>query len=466
MIDSEVGRGGAAVIYKAKDQQTDTWVAIKHLMLPEQFEPHQREHMIQRFMNECRLMQFLDHPNIMKVFDAFEENNQHYMVMEFLKGVNLKDLLTRLKPTHTDLLMLLEQIAGVLEYAHSRTIAHRDIKPDNIMLVRPQNQLQVKLLDFGIARLEVSQRLTTDGTLLGTLAYMSPEQLQNSHNITHQTDIYSLGVVMYELFTGQLPFNAPTPALAILQIFSHEATPVMELNPTVGPDLNELIMTCMNKHIHNRFASADLLRRRVRELLNAVYLKGLTPTAQSEPGLAKIRSFEDFRLIEIFEKLYQNTFSGECLVWNAFQESKLFFAAGCLRGIETRKRQLEGFEALSDVVCWEAGNFCCTPSAPAQLDQFGLEMPALLSRLKETQKEFRLLWDDYQDLDLPELIQKPSASDRFGSVAQMLLEALEKGMCIGQLYTLIPNSRLEILAGIKELEDRQFIFINRERNHL
>ena len=462
LIESVLGKGGTATVYSAYDQQAERQVALKHLTLSPQQDERTQTHHIHRFLNEGRLMQFLDHPNIMQVYDAFEEAGQYYMAMEYLKGVTLKELMTRLKPSQTDLIHIFEQIAEVLDYAHSRTIVHRDIKPENIMLVRQEGCLQVKLVDFGIARLEVSQRLTSEGMLLGTIAYMSPEQLQNSHNITHQSDIYSLGVVMYELLGGRLPFPADSPAAAIMKIFSREPVSVMNLNTEVGPDLNQIVMTSINKFMEHRFSSAHLLQRQLRALREHITQTGITPMAADELVFPRIYSFVDLRLLDAFISLNQHQFTGRCLVWNAFQETALFFNQGQICGIQTRHRQLDPFDALCDLICWEAGNFYCQAEPVVPSEVFDLDMVTLLPTLKEIQNEFLMLWDDYHDLDIPELIRTASASDKFGEVAQLLFEVIEKNVCIGQLYTLLPFSRIEVLTGIKELHDRQFIFVARE----
>lgn len=468
-IEKRLGQGGVACVYLARDQRQNTQVAIKHLVLPPELAEYEREHQIQRFLNEGRLMQFLDHPNIMQLWDSFEENGEYYLVMEYLDGLSLEELKSRPSLSQLHWVQVFEQIADALDYAHQRLIVHRDIKPSNVMLVRQDGRVQIKLLDFGIARLETDQRMTTDGSLLGSVAYMSPEQLQNSHNINHQTDLYSLGVLMYEMLSGALPFSADSPAAAIVQIFSQEPVPVMQRKPEIGADLNQIVMICLNKFMEHRFASMGQLRRQLRAL-RAVMAQAGDAYAAREMYLPRIRPFVEMRLLDAFEALIGRQFTGYCQVWNAFQECRVFFHQGQIHGIEAFGRQIEPFDALCDAICWQAGNFYyrAQDSGPEDSPEnsFGLGMDVLLTTLKEVRSEFVGLWQDYQDLDIPEVIQTPSPRDQFGETAKVLLEVLEKNMCIGQLYSLLPFSRPKILTGIKELHDRQFIFITREQSQL
>lgn len=464
LIKEQLGQGGNAFVYLAQELESERWVAIKHLTLGAQLQEFEKGNLIKRFLIEANLMQSLSHPHIMTVYEHFEIDGHYFMVMEYLKGLTLKEIMNRTQLGHRELLILIEQVLGALEYAHGQRIVHRDIKPDNIMVIRQNNQIIAKLLDFGIARLEFNQQLTTDGALLGTIAYMSPEQLQNSHNITHQTDIYSIGIVLYELFTHQLPYVAENPGLAILQILGQEPVSPIDHNSAVGQDINQIILACMSKYPHHRFASCHLLQKLIQELIQKGYSQGVQPDAQSEPCLPKIREFEEFRFLELLETLLEKGFSGSCCVWNAFQEGELYLRQGKVISFKSRNMRLDILPSLADIVCWQAGNFYLQTDVSPIEDELQLETPILLPLLKESFLNFKILWEDYHDYDLPEKIAPMIDLERFSPVAREILPILDSGLCIGQIYTLLPYTRTDILKGIKELEDRQYIFIERIRD--
>ncbi len=238
----------------------------------------------------------------------------------------------------------------------------------------------------------------------------------------------------------------------------------IEHNSAVGQDINQIILTCMSKFPNHRFASCDLLQRLIRKLIHNGYSQGLQPDAQSELVLPRLRQFEEFRFLELLETLLRNDFSGVCNVWNAFQECEIRMKQGQIRSVQARNSGLEPLKALTDVVCWEAGNFYLNPEISESPDNIDLEATDALDHLKASYKEFRILWEDYHDYDLPELIMEVSDYDRFSPVVSDLVPVLDTELCLGQIYALLPYSRTEILNGLKELEDRQYIFIERIRD--
>jgi len=268
-LKEEIGRGGMGVVYKAEDPARKTEVAIKELQL--NASDQNAQEMIDRFRREAHTGGLLKHPGIVSVIEAGAEADRHYLVMELLNGQTLKDILAHGEAfSETTLLDLLIQSCEALAYAHQAGVVHRDIKPDNI-LITPQHQ--IKIMDFGIARMNTSEHFmlqTQAGTMLGTLSYMSPEQLQDSAMVDHRADIFSLGVVFYEIYTGQLPFEGESMGKTIMNILSQEPTPPLSHNPKLRPELNTLILRMLHKRRGERYQQMTDVANDLRQLLQKI----------------------------------------------------------------------------------------------------------------------------------------------------------------------------------------------------
>lgn len=221
-ILSELGQGGMATVFKAKEVETGKLVAVKALRYADR-------DLEARFALEIKIHSRLKHVNIVEAIDCLEVDGRAYFVMELLEGIDLEQLIVKKKRLDDvrDIGVVLSQICDCLEYAHDEGVIHRDVKPENIILVFQNGQTVVKVLDFGVARLyEDLQRLTKDGIVLGSPAYMSPEQCMGL-KLDPRADIYSLGVVAYELVTGSLPYNAKLP----LDMMDFHCSPEKEPTP-------------------------------------------------------------------------------------------------------------------------------------------------------------------------------------------------------------------------------------------
>lgn len=249
-IERELGKGAMGAVYVGKDPKISRAVAIKTMALSQEFEADELEEVKERFFREAETAGRLTHPNIVTIYDAGDEHDLAYIAMEFLKGENLSkyikaDTLLPIK----QVLSLIQRSAGGIDYAHQHNVVHRDIKPANIMWDRKSDTL--KITDFGIARITDSSKTKT-GMVLGTPSYMSPEQLAGK-KVTGQSDIFSLGVMLFQMVTGKLPFTGDSMASLMYKI-ANEAHPAPEsINPNIPRCVTVIINRAMAKDIDKRY---------------------------------------------------------------------------------------------------------------------------------------------------------------------------------------------------------------------
>src|SRR3954471_12001244 len=258
-IESEIGRGGMSVVYQGRDRRLNRPVAIKVL-------PPELAHdaaIRARFTREAQMAAQLTHAHIVPIYDVGEQDGLAYFVMAIVHGGNLGTLLTREPRQPVDeARRLLAEVADALAYAHLRGVIHRDIKPDNILL--DENSGRAMVTDFGIARaMEGSSRLTATGIAVGTPAYMSPEQALGDREVDGRSDIYSLGVLGYQMLTGRLPFSAGNSMALLLKHVSESPRPIAELRTDAPKSLREAIERAMMKSPEDRWPTAAAMREAV-----------------------------------------------------------------------------------------------------------------------------------------------------------------------------------------------------------
>lgn len=249
-IQELIGVGGMAVVYRAYDIIEDKTVAIK--ILKDEFLGNKE--FIRRFKNESKAISVLSHPNIVKVYDVSFGTKIQYIVMEYINGITMKEFISQQKKISCkDAIYFTKQILSALQHAHKKGVVHRDIKPQNIMLLKDGT---IKVTDFGIARFSRSETQTMTDRAIGSVHYISPEQAKGSI-IDEKADIYSVGVVLYEMLTGQLPFEADNAvSVAIMQMQSNPKS-LREINPDIPEGLEEITLHAMQKLPENRYASAE-----------------------------------------------------------------------------------------------------------------------------------------------------------------------------------------------------------------
>ena len=276
-ILGEVGRGGMGIVYKARDRETGEVVALKVLKPEISADPA----VMQRFKNELLLAHKITHKNVCRLYEFNRAGDVAYITMEFVEGESLRALLKKDgRPDLKTSLALARQIAEGLQEAHNQAVVHRDLKPENVFVMPDGN---VKVMDFGIARSLETNTLTV--TLVGTPAYMAPEQASGLRT-DHRADIYSFGLMLYEMVTGTPTFQADTPMAMLLQQIQDIPRPPQQIIPSLPAGLSRLILRCLEKDPDNRFATTEEL---VRELGSDLAGDGSSPgsplrdTPQEQP---------------------------------------------------------------------------------------------------------------------------------------------------------------------------------------
>ncbi len=245
------------IVYTALDTRIHRQVAIKELVLNEALDEREKNNIIRRFYREAQSAGSLSHPNIVTIYEAGAIDQTHYMVMELLKGRSLKSILEENpRPPLEKILNWTKQLCSALSYAHQQGVTHRDIKPANIII---DEHGLVKIADFGIARISTATAVTQEGSLLGTILYMSPEQVRGEVSLDGRSDIFSLGVVLYEMITSKLPFQGEGVGDTIFKIVSSEPTPPGSFNPELLPFQERAILKSLRKNPDDRYQVADQL---------------------------------------------------------------------------------------------------------------------------------------------------------------------------------------------------------------
>src|SRR4030067_2673084 len=256
-IQEKIGEGGMGVIYKAVDTKLNRIVALKflpHAVTMDSEEKH-------RFIQEAQAASALNHPNIITIYEIDEVNGNSFISMEYVDGGNLKKLLSESNVSTDRFMEIASAVTEGLAQAHKRGIIHRDIKSENILLT---SDGRPKITDFGLAKLKGSGTITLAGKALGTAAYMSPEQVQGEE-LDGRSDIFSLGIVFYELLTGQLPFKGMHPMAIMYSIVNEEPLTPTQLRSDIAPAIESVISRALVKNKEQRYQSLDQMLEDLRK---------------------------------------------------------------------------------------------------------------------------------------------------------------------------------------------------------
>jgi eukaryotic-like serine/threonine-protein kinase len=291
-ILEKLGEGGMGIVYKAQDTKLDRVVALK--FLPHHIVPGEEEQM--RFLQEAKAAATLNHPNVCTIYDIREEGDQQFILMEFVDGVTLRQKMAQSALKAPDVLSYAVQIGEALQEAHSKGIVHRDVKAENIMV---NSRNQIKVMDFGLAKLKGTLRITKATSTVGTLAYMAPEQIQGG-DVDARSDIFSFGVVLYEMCTGQSPFRGEHEAAIMYSILNEDPAPADHLRPDMPAEVAHILANALEKSPDDRYQTAAEIVRELRRLLKhstrvvrrplegmqssaSIPVSGQTPSPQTSP---------------------------------------------------------------------------------------------------------------------------------------------------------------------------------------
>ncbi len=444
-ILENIGNGGMATVYKAKCHVLNRFVAVK--VLREEFTTD--EEFVKRFNTEAQAAASLTHPNIVSVFDVGSEGDLHYIVMELIKGKTLKDIINEDGALSWKWSVNVAiQIASALETAHKNNIIHRDIKPHNIIITEDGI---AKVTDFGIAKAVSNSTITAFGSTMGSVHYFSPEHARGGFTDA-KSDLYSLGVVLYEMVTGKVPFNADTPVSVALKHMQEDPKEPMELNPQVPKSLNDIIMKAMQKDVNLRYQTAtEMLRDLSKALKN--------PDS-------------DFVILETQEKDFEATQR----ISTIYDKSSDVKGRDIEREGRRRKREeekekgLKAFIGKHKVLCSIIGIvllftivFVLTSVIFGMIEKKDVQIPNLVgmeqSQAEAILKELKLVYEVEDEVYNKDVLagcvisQSPAYSDNYnvkeGSTVKVILS---KGKNIVKVPKVVGLTQEEAVAQLEELD--------------
>ncbi len=282
-IIEPIGKGGMGVVYKAEDIKLERTIALKFLPAELTEDPEARE----RFVREAKAAAALSHPHICTVYEIGEEENQYFIAMECIEGQSLKQKIQKGPLDQGEALNIALQVAEAMEEAHKKGIVHRDIKPGNIMLT---DKGAAKVMDFGLAKVFGASLITQEAKTMGTIAYMSPEQARGEE-VDHRTDIWSLGVVLYEMFSGQLPFMSEHDQAVVYSILNEQPKPIAEQRSSFPATLWQVVSKALEKNLYDRYQRMEELLDDLKSIVEGIEPEGIRGRLRKAKLLKRKKAF-------------------------------------------------------------------------------------------------------------------------------------------------------------------------------
>jgi len=283
---SEIGRGAMGIVYLGEDEGLGRRVAIKTILAS--MDTVEQAGYLARFKQEAKALGGLNHPSIITVFEFGDEGGIAYLAMEYLEGKDLRELISARKLDLSSAVDVAAQVADGLAFAHGRGVVHRDVKPGNVMVIEGN---RAKVMDFGIARVRTSDLKTQTGLMLGSPRYMSPEQVLG-RAVDHRSDIFSLGLVLYEMLTGAPPFGGNDIHQIMYQICNGRAPPPSASNPAVTRSLDLIVARALEKDLDARYQDANALAADLRACLPELAGAGPAPVVTAGEAASRVASIE------------------------------------------------------------------------------------------------------------------------------------------------------------------------------
>ncbi len=283
-VIEEIARGGMGVVYRARDIDLDREVALKIVLSGVGSSADE----VRRFRAEAETAAKLRHPNIVPIYEIGESNDRLYLAFEYVSGGTLAERIEHKPISARQAAEMVQSIASAIDYAHSQGVVHRDLKPNNILV---DNEGIVKVTDFGLAkRVDADQSITHAGAVVGTPCYMSPEQARGK-KVGPAADVYSLGVILYQMLTGRVPFSGVTTAETLEQVQTHQPVPLRQLVPTIPRDLETICLKCLEKSIQHRYPSASELAGDLKRFASGepIHAKPVTMLGQIVKSISRTR---------------------------------------------------------------------------------------------------------------------------------------------------------------------------------
>lgn len=295
----KIGGGGMALVFKAHCRLLKRFVAVK-ILRPEFSND---EEFVKRFLIEAQSVARLSHPNIVPIYDVGNENGMHYLVMEYVQGTTLKELIkSKGVLKWQDAVNINIQICSAIEHAHRNHIVHRDIKPHNIIIT---NDGIAKVTDFGIARAVSTSTITMTGNTVGSVHYFSPEQARGGY-IGEKSDIYSMGICLYEMITGVLPFDGETPVAVALKHIQEQPKPPIEINPSIPQSLNDLVMKAIRKDQDMRYQTATAMLQDLLKISRDPYSAAIVDEVPDAGATKRVSTVNEKQIIESEKNMAKN----------------------------------------------------------------------------------------------------------------------------------------------------------------